>query len=124
LDRQLRTVCVESELKSILTGLVKNSEDALGDVGSRIVLSVRKESGHVCFSVEDDGIGMSSATVRRACDPFFTTKEPGQGLGLGLFLARTYAENAGGTLQLWSEPGKGTRAELWLPALQHGKVNA
>jgi two-component system sensor histidine kinase RegB len=50
-------------------------------------------------------------------EPFFTTKEPGEGLGLGLFLVRTFAERSGGTLEF--ETGVGTTAILEIPAVSH-----
>jgi two-component system sensor histidine kinase RegB len=58
---------------------------------------------------------MSDAVIRRAGEPFFTTKAPGEGMGLGLFLARLVAQKLGGSLELKSEPGQGTRAILALP---------
>jgi two-component system sensor histidine kinase RegB len=57
---------------------------------------------------------MSTETIRRAGEPFYTTKEPGRGLGLGLFLARTFAERAGGTLSIRTEHG--TTVVMELPA--------
>jgi two-component system sensor histidine kinase RegB len=59
---------------------------------------------------------MPAEVLSRACDPFFTTKAPGQGLGLGLFLARTLVEHLGGRFTLDSSPGRGTRAMVELPA--------
>ena len=53
---------------------------------------------------------MDEETLSRAIEPFFTTKEPGKGLGLGLFLAESAAERLGGALELISTPGKGTTA--------------
>jgi two-component system, sensor histidine kinase RegB len=117
-DGSARTFSVESELRSVLRSLIKNAQDALENVGTRVVLSVQQEAGSVCFAIEDDGEGMSESVIQRACDPFFTTKEPGKGMGLGLFLAQTYAQNAGGSLRLESRSGRGTRAELRLPALR------
>jgi len=66
--------------------------------------------------VADEGPGMSADVLARAGEPFFTTKAPGSGMGLGLFLARSLAEQLGGTLSLDSTTGRGTRATLELPA--------
>jgi two-component system sensor histidine kinase RegB len=59
---------------------------------------------------------MPQAVLARATEPFFTTKPRGQGMGLGLFLAQSVAEQMGGRLELDSAPGRGTRASLVLPA--------
>jgi CheY-like chemotaxis protein len=58
---------------------------------------------------------MDPATLARVTEPFFTTKPQGQGTGLGLAMARGFAEQSGGALQLESEPGQGTTVTLWLP---------
>jgi len=59
---------------------------------------------------------MTASTLQRAGEPFFTTKPVGSGFGLGLFLARTFAERWGGSLALSSAPGDGTTATLLLPS--------
>ncbi len=60
---------------------------------------------------------MSPGILNRIAEPFFTTKAPGSGMGLGTFLARAFAEKLGGSLVFESEPGRGTTAVLELPAI-------
>jgi CheY-like chemotaxis protein len=60
---------------------------------------------------------MDEETLRRATEPFFTTKGIGKGTGLGLSMVHGVVEQSGGSLVLNSAPGQGTRAEIWLPAL-------
>ena len=60
---------------------------------------------------------MSEGVLRRIAEPFFTTKEPGKGMGLGTFLVRTFAQNLGGRVQFDSTPGEGTTATLELPLI-------
>jgi two-component system sensor histidine kinase RegB len=67
-------------------------------------------------TVRDSGEGMAPGVLARATEPFFTTKRPGHGMGMGLFLARALVEQLGGTLELQSVPGSGTSAVLALPA--------
>lgn len=64
---------------------------------------------------------MSHETLRRIGEPFFTTKEPGKGMGLGTFLVRTLAEQLGGRLTFESAPGEGTTATFELPVAPKGE---
>ncbi|WP_293386162.1 ATP-binding protein [Phenylobacterium sp.] len=70
---------------------------------------------YAAFSVRDTGCGMSPETLTRATDPLFTTKATGTGLGLSS--VADFARSAGGALSLWSRPGQGTTATLYLPLL-------
>jgi len=70
------------------------------------------------FCIEDHGTGMTEETLRRIGEPFFTTKEPGKGMGLGTFLAIAFAEQLGGRLTYTSDLGKGTRAVFEIPVHQ------
>ena len=67
------------------------------------------------MQILDRGEGMNEAVLQRALDPFFTTKEPGKGMGLGLFLARSTFERLGGSLRIESRPGVGTTVIVELP---------
>jgi two-component system sensor histidine kinase RegB len=69
----------------------------------------------VRVEVHDRGTGMSPDVRRRMSEPFYTTKEPGRGFGLGLFLVRTFAERSGGSLEF--QNADGTTAILEVPAL-------
>ena len=68
------------------------------------------------IAIRDDGPGMAPAVLARVGEPFFTTKEPGRGTGLGVFLARAVIERLGGSLAFQSAPGEGTTAIVTLPA--------
>jgi two-component system sensor histidine kinase RegB len=67
------------------------------------------------ISVLDSGQGMSEEVLGRASDPFFTTKEPGRGIGLGLFLTRNVISQLGGQLEFRSSLGQGTEAIVSIP---------
>jgi signal transduction histidine kinase/CheY-like chemotaxis protein len=116
-----------NQLESALLNLAVNARDAMNGSGT-ILISGREqifahgESGlkpgfYVCLSVTDTGKGMDEPTLKKATEPFFTTKEIGKGTGLGLSMVHGFAEQSGGTLKLISAPGQGTTAEIWLPAV-------
>ena len=97
-----------------LRGLVKNAQDASEPDGAVRVRAL-VEGGALCIEVRDAGPGMPPEVLARAGEPFFTTKPPGQGMGLGLFLSRVLMQRLGGELRIESRPGEGTRACLVLP---------
>ncbi|MDR3670708.1 MAG: ATP-binding protein [Holophaga sp.] len=105
-------------LVRILRALVINALEATPAPG-RINLRAWVEAGQLVIQILDEGVGMPPEILARAGEPFFTTKETGSGMGLGLFLARTFAEQMGGTLHLDSRPGVGTQVELRWPEVLH-----
>jgi len=118
-----------NQLELALLNLAVNARDAMPQGGSlRISASEHvlapevsdglKPGRYICLSVTDTGTGMDAATLARATEPFFTTKGVGKGTGLGLSMAQGLAAQSGGRLVLRSQPGRGTTAELWLPAAQ------
>jgi signal transduction histidine kinase len=104
-------------LAQILSSLLHNAAEAIPeDRTGHVVLQVSAaEEGRILLAVRDDGSGMAPEVLRRAFEPFFSTKPEGKGSGLGLPVARALAESHGGSLRLESSPGRGTTALLELP---------
>jgi two-component system, sensor histidine kinase RegB len=94
-------------LLQVAQNLLRNALD--GTVGP-VSFSVELRASDLRLRVEDEGPGMSPEVLARVGEPFFSTKPPGQGLGLGVFIARTLAEQMGGRLTLESSPARGTTA--------------
>ncbi len=105
------------QLEQVLMNLVNNALDAMPAGGSLDLLTAMQE-GLVCLQVRDSGAGISREDVRRIFDPFFTTKSPGKGTGLGLAICREIVKAHGGTIDVQSEPGKGSWFTVKLPAAE------
>ena len=106
-------------LARALRALVSNALEATPRPGPVQVLA-KVEEGAWHLEVEDQGSGMAPEVLARVGEPFFSTKPTGSGMGLGLFLARTFAEQLGGELSVASQPGQGTRVQLSWPLVAHG----
>jgi PAS domain S-box-containing protein len=114
-----------NQVELALLNLAVNARDAMPDGGTiRIELNRVEEKtpsdslapgSYVVLSVIDQGSGMDAATVQKAIEPFFSTKELGKGTGLGLSMVHGLALQLHGRLTLKSSVGKGTTAELWIP---------
>jgi two-component system sensor histidine kinase RegB len=100
-------------LEQALLVLLRNALDA-SPADRPVAMEIGRSNGHVRFTVRDRGCGMSAEMLRRAGQPFFTTKEPGKGMGLGLFLVRLVAQQCGATFSIDSEVGAGTTCVLEL----------
>ncbi len=103
----------------VLSNLIVNAVHAIEATGrpGRVRVSVTPADGALLVDVEDTGCGIPRDRLDRVFDPFFTTKAPGKGTGLGLSLARQVVTNAGGTLDLDSEVGRGTTVKVRVPAV-------
>jgi len=113
-ERAGLTTLARASLGQILRELVANGAEACRRrKGSRGV-SVRLDVDHedALIEVEDDGEGIDPDIVATVFDPFFTTKAEGQGMGLGLYLARAQLRQLGGNLELVSAPGRGTKVKV------------
>ncbi|MBC7478382.1 MAG: response regulator, partial [Pseudorhodobacter sp.] len=124
-DVGARALIDANQIELALLNLVVNARDAMPD-GGTITISLDvvstllqgRADTYVRLSVADTGIGMTPEVLEKATEPFFSTKEVGKGTGLGLSMIQGLAVQLGGSLVLTSEVGKGTVAELWLPATQ------
>ena len=116
-----------SQLDSALVNLALNARDAMPQ-GGRIAISARachlqsdparpgQQAGrYIAFKVADSGRGMPPEVLARALEPFYTTKPPGRGSGLGLSMVYGFVQQSGGQLRIDSRPGHGTEVELYLP---------
>ena len=116
-----------SQLESVVVNLATNARDAMPQGGTITIAATPErimDNGHaeglepgtyVRLTVADTGTGIEAATLPRVMEPFFTTKEQGKGTGLGLPMARGFAQQSGGALTISSDPGLGTVVALWLP---------
>jgi two-component system, cell cycle sensor histidine kinase and response regulator CckA len=125
-----QTVGDPTQLLQVLVNLITNARDALPD-GGTIAITARdtelndeyasvshlaSPGRYVAIDVEDNGTGMSADVVDKAFEPFFTTKESGRGTGLGLACSLAIVRAHGGYIQVYSEPGHGSRFQLHLVA--------
>jgi len=114
-----------NQLELALLNLALNGRDAMPQ-GGRLTITARRETvengvqdlrpgDYVCIAVTDTGTGMDEATLKRAAEPFFTTKGVGKGTGLGLSMVHGLAAQSEGATRITSRVGLGTTVELWLP---------
>lgn len=115
LDAALPEIAADpSQMHQILVNLVVNALQAMTGGGTLRVLTSTTPGG-VELRVEDSGIGMTEEVLRQIFDPFFTTKEDGTGTGLGLPVVHGIVRGHGGTIEVESEPGRGSRFVVRLP---------
>jgi PAS domain S-box-containing protein len=111
--------CTATQIEQVLVNILRNAAQALsGDNKDdpRITLRTRRDGGMAVIEIEDNGPGMSDEVRRRIFEPFYTTKAPGQGTGLGLSVSYfIVTESHGGTIEAASHPGAGTVFTIRLP---------
>jgi signal transduction histidine kinase len=117
-DKELPKLTVRgSELNQVWTNLLDNAIDALGDRGT-ITIATSREAGGACVDVTDDGPGIAPEIRERVFDSFFTTKDVGHGMGLGLATAhRIVVDRHRGTIAVDSDADS-TTFHVWLPLTQ------
>lgn len=110
--------CLPGEINQVIMNLVVNAAHAMGDKRGHITIRTRTIDEEALIEVEDDGRGMSEATLAKIFDPFFTTKPVGQGTGLGLSLSYGIIKKHGGRIDVDSQVGRGTRFSIHIPIRQ------
>jgi two-component system, sensor histidine kinase RegB len=115
-DARADVVAPRRLLVQVLTNLVKNALDSqTNETRDPVRFESRISAEQALFEILDRGSGIPEHLLGRVGEPFFTTKPEGRGLGLGVFLARAFAERMGGALDIGPRSGGGTRARLVLP---------
>jgi len=113
-----RVRCQAAQVSQALLNLVLNATQAVQDRPDQLgAVTIRTgvEGEGAFVEVEDTGVGMTPEVLSHVFEPFFTTRPPGQGTGLGLTTAYNCAQTHGGRLEARSEPGAGSTFRLWLP---------
>ncbi|HTP64542.1 MAG TPA: HAMP domain-containing sensor histidine kinase [Geobacteraceae bacterium] len=110
LDYHLPVVKVGANLlKQVLLNIIMNALQAMENGGgSLMVETMAPEAGKVSIVIVDTGPGIPAASLTRIFEPYFTTKKPGEGTGLGLFVTKRLVENLGGSIEVRSTEGEGT----------------
>ncbi|MCX5665625.1 MAG: ATP-binding protein, partial [Candidatus Omnitrophica bacterium] len=106
----------KKQLQEVLFNLIRNAGQAIGEKG-KIIVAVKQDEGKVFIDVKDTGSGIPDDKLKELFNPFFTTKEPGKGTGLGLFIVRQVVEKNGGKIYLKeTKVGEGTTFTIEFPA--------
>jgi PAS domain S-box-containing protein len=125
-----------AQLETALVNLATNARDAMPDGGTLLLTATAeqvrqrlphhpeplKPGAYIRLAVADSGQGMDPAMLARVLEPFFTTKPAGHGTGLGLPMAKGFAEQSGGGLAVESVVGRGTTVALWLPQAEASAI--
>jgi len=117
LDPDLPQVqCDAAQIEQVILALVLNALDAMPQGGNLwLTTSFAREPDRVSIVVRDDGSGIPAELLPRIFEPFLTTKETGRGVGLGLAISQSILERHRGTIEVQSQPGRGTTFTVTLP---------
>lgn len=123
-----RCLLDQAQFESAILNMSLNARDAM-QPGGHLTISARQSDSHergvhqdaettayVCVTIADDGTGMDDETLAKIYEPFFTTKDVGQGSGLGLSMVYGFVKQSGGHIEVKSTPGEGTQFSLFFPA--------
>jgi signal transduction histidine kinase/ActR/RegA family two-component response regulator len=126
-----------TQIHQIIMNLTANAVHAMDDAGGELNVSlaeIRMDRGdadhldmdpgtYACLRVADTGTGMDNELIQKIFDPFFTTKEKGKGTGMGLSVVHGIVDGMNGSIQAFSQPGKGTEFKVYFPVEKRGEEN-
>ena len=118
-----------TQIHQVVMNLSTNASHAMEEAGGELKVSLKeielsdqdvliqdmKPGSYACLTIADNGIGMDKKLTEKIFDPFFTTKEQGKGTGMGLSVVHGIVTTMGGTIQVYSEPEKGTQFHIYFP---------
>lgn len=108
-----------NQLKQIILNIIMNALQAMEQEGGKLLIETESIGiDNVCFSIADNGPGIPADTIHRIFDRYFTTKKPGEGTGLGLFITKNLVDSMGGIIKVTSISGVGTTFTVTLPVQQ------
>jgi CheY-like chemotaxis protein len=126
-----------TQLHQVIMNLCANAGHAMGEEGGILEVSISdvdiKSNGfardlepgeYLRLTVKDTGHGMPPGVLQRIFEPYFTTKKPGEGTGMGLSVVHGIIKSHGGDINVQSEPGKGTRFDIYLPISKQKTITA
>ena len=131
----LQVMANPTQIRQVIMNLYTNACQAMQQEGGTLTISTSRvkrtgdavlnlKSGCYCkISVKDTGHGMNRETQKRVFEPFFSTKPKGEGTGLGLSVVHGIVKTYGGVIEVESEPGKGSRFDVYLPLAQEAGSN-
>jgi len=108
--------CVPEEFNQVISNLVQNAIEAAPEIGGRVRVRAFREEDNIVFSVKDNGPGVRAEDIQRIFTPFFTTKGPGRGMGMGPTICWRVIQSLGGTLEV--RPGLGAEFVIRVPRKQ------
>ena len=112
-----RVAVNQGQLGQVVMNLVVNARDAMPE-GGRLAVETAAAGAEIVLSVSDTGVGMDEETRARLFEPYFTTKEPGKGMGLGLATVYDVVMQSGGRIEVASAPGRGSTFTIFLPRVE------
>lgn len=107
--------CFPSKVNQLFLNIITNACQAMKDTGDTLTISTHKSGDNIMIQFQDQGCGMDENTQQKMFDPFFTSKDIGDGTGLGMSIAYKIIEAHNGKINVESEVGKGTTIDVLLP---------
>jgi len=119
--------CIPEDMHQALRNPIQNAVDASPD-GSSVRVRSQMQGGTYTLTVEDDGHGVPKALMTRIFSPFFSTKDPGKGMGIGLSITRQIVAQHGGTAKIWNREKDGNPVgatfEISIPAADQIRISS